>query len=302
MSGDHIESDISDNDNHTALLTTPPRQDRRLIGVVSTSAVRVLAALAGAEFRRYVTYRQATAAGAFTNTVFGFLRCYVLLSVAVTTGQVAGYSPAQLVTYVWVGQGLLAVVNYWGGQELPERVRTGQVVSDLLRPVDLMAGFLAADTGRAGHAMLTRFVVPIAVGLLAFDFALPTHAVTYPLFAVSVVLAVLVCSACRYLVSLTAFWLLDIRGAQMVWVVVSGVGSGLYFPLAVLPDWLVTVLWVGTPLPSLLQAPLDVLIERGGTGHGLVIIAGQVVWLAVMVGLGRVVQRRALRRLVVQGG
>jgi ABC-2 type transport system permease protein len=176
------------------------------------------------------------------------------------------------------------------------------VVSDLLRPVDLMAGYLAADTGRAGHAMLTRFVVPIVVGLLAFDFAWPSHAVTYPLFAVSVVLAVLVCSACRYLVALTAFWLLDIRGAQMAWVVVSGVGSGLYFPLAVLPDWLVTVLWVGTPLPSLLQAPLDVLIERGGTGHGLVLVAGQAVWLAVMVGLGRVVQRRALGRLVVQGG
>jgi ABC-type uncharacterized transport system permease subunit len=33
-----------------------------------------------------------------------------------------------------------------------------------------------------------------------------------------------------------------------------------------------------------------------------VIIAGQVVWLAMMVGLGRVVQLRALRRLVVQGG
>jgi ABC-type uncharacterized transport system permease subunit len=33
-----------------------------------------------------------------------------------------------------------------------------------------------------------------------------------------------------------------------------------------------------------------------------VVIAGQAVWLAVMVGLGRVVQRRALVRLVVQGG
>jgi ABC-2 type transport system permease protein len=262
----------------------------------------VLVALAGAEFRRYVTYRQATAAGAFTNTVFGFMRCYILLSVAAVTGQMAGYSAGQLVTFVWVGQGLLAVVNHWGQQELPERVRSGQVVSDLLRPVDLMAGFLAADTGRAGHAMLTRFVVPVAVGLFAFDFYLPAHAGTYPLFALSTVLAVLVCSACRYLVALTSFWLLDVRGTQMVWVVAAGVGSGLYFPLPVLPDWAVVLLWVGTPFPALLQAPLDVLVERGGTGHGLVLVAGQVAWLVVAVGVARVVQRRALRRLVVQGG
>lgn len=267
-----------------------------------TSAVRVLAALAGAEFRRYMTYRQATVAGAFTNTVFGFMRCYILLSVADVTGQVAGYAPGQLVTFVWVGQGLLAVVNYWGQQELPERVRSGQVVSDLLRPVDLMAGFLAADTGRAGHAMLTRFVVPVVVGLLAFDFYLPANPWTYPLFAVSVLFAVVVCAACRYLVSLTSFWLLDARGAQMVWVVAAGFGSGLYFPVPVLPDWLATLLWVGTPFPALMQAPLDVLVERGGTGHGLVLVAGQAAWLAVVVGVGRVVQRRALRRLVVQGG
>ena len=268
----------------------------------STSTVRVLAALAGAEFRRYVTYRQATFAGAFTNTVFGFVRCYTLLSVAAVTGRMAGYDPAQLVTFVWVGQGLLAVVNYWGQQELPERVRTGQVVADLLRPVDLMAAFVAADVGRAGHAMLTRFVVPVAVGLLAFDFYLPAHAWTYPLFAVSVLLAVLVCSACRYLVSLTAFWLLDARGAAAAWMVASGAASGLYFPITVLPDWLVVALWVGTPFPSLMQAPLDVLVERGGTGHGLLLVAGQAAWVLALVALGRVVQARAVRRLVVQGG
>ena len=126
---------------------------------------------------------------------------------------------------------------------------------------------------------------------------------TYVLFAVSVLLAVLVCSACRYLVALTAFWLLDMRGVQMVWVVASGAGSGLYFPLPVLPDWLVTVLWVGTPFPALLQAPLDVLVERGGTGHGLLLVAGQAgVAAGAWSGSARLVQRRALRRLVIQGG
>jgi ABC-2 type transport system permease protein len=267
-----------------------------------TSTVRVLAALAGAEFRRYATYRQATFAGAFTNTVFGFVRCYTLLSVAAVTGTMAGYDPAQLVTFVWVGQGLLAVVNYWGQQELPERVRSGQVVSDLLRPVDLMAAFLAGDVGRAGHAMLTRFVVPVVVGVVFFDFYLPAHAGTYGLFAVSVLLAVLVCAVCRYLVALTSFWLLDVRGVQMVWVTASGVGSGLYFPITVLPDWVVVAVWVGTPFPALLQAPLDVLVERGGAGHGLLLVAGQAAWLLVLAGIARVVQRRALRRLVVQGG
>ena len=51
----------------------------------------------------------------------------------------------------------------------------------------------------------------------------------------------------------------------------SSTGSESKLTIAPLPDWLVTILWAGTPFPALLQAPLDVLVERGGTGHGLVL-------------------------------
>ncbi|GAB3464331.1 ABC transporter permease [Actinophytocola sediminis] len=268
-------------------------------GANTSGIVATLVAVAGAGFRRHSTYRQATLAGAFTNTMFGFMRCYILLSVAGATGDVGGYDQARLATFVWVGQGLLAVVNFWSTPELAERVRTGDVVADLLRPVDLMTMFLAGDLGRAGYAMLTRFVVPVAVGLLTFDLFLPANPVTYGLFAVSVLLAVLISATCLYLVALTAFWLLDVRGVNTLWGLLAGAASGLYFPLPLLPDWLVTLLWVGTPFPSLLQAPLDVLVARGS---GVALVAGQVAWLVVVVAVARTVQRRALRRLVVQGG
>jgi ABC-type uncharacterized transport system permease subunit len=87
--------------------------------------------LARSGFRRYATYRQATVAGAVTNTVFGLLRCYVLLAVAAGAGGLAaGYDSAQLATYVWVGQGLLAVVMLWGWSDLADRIRTGAVATD----------------------------------------------------------------------------------------------------------------------------------------------------------------------------
>ncbi|CRK55814.1 putative integral membrane protein [Alloactinosynnema sp. L-07] len=258
-------------------------------------------ALMVAGFRRYATYRQATIAGIFTNSVFGFLRCYVLLAVA-AGGTVAGYSGPQLATYVWLGQGMLAVVNSWTMLDLAERVRSGDIVADLLRPIDPLWTYLWTDLGRAGFSLLTRFSVPLLVGALAFGLYLPTHAATYLLTAVSIVLAVVVGFACRYLVGLTSFWLLDIRGVSMFWVFASGAGSGLYFPLAILPEWLTTVLWTATPFPSLLQAPLDVAVERGGLWHAAAVIGGQAAWAAVLLVACRVVQTRAVAKLVVQGG
>ncbi|MGK5684699.1 ABC transporter permease [Actinoplanes sp. URMC 104] len=267
------------------------------------SSVATFGALAWSGFRRYATYRTAMAAGSFTNVVFGFLRCYVLLAVAAgAAGRAGGYDARQLATFVWVGQGLLYVVGIWGWTDLADRIRTGDIAADLLRPVPPVTAYLAADLGRCGYGMLTRFGPPVLVGALFFPLATPVRWQTVPLFAVSVLLAVIGSFGCRYLVNATAYWLGDARGPLMFWTLGSGMLAGLYFPLRLLPDWLTVTIWVTTPLPGLLQTPLDVLVERDPPGRQAGLVALQAVWAVIMVALAQRVQRRAERRLVVQGG
>src|SRR5262249_25083160 len=142
--------------------------------------LRMVYALATAGFRRYATYRQATAASTFTNCVFGFLRCYVLLAATTATGQAAGYDPRQLALYCWASQGLIGVVMIWGWTDLGDRIRTGEVIADLLRPVHPIASYLAIDLGRAAYACLIRLLVPVAVGAVFFDLYAPRRLGTYP--------------------------------------------------------------------------------------------------------------------------
>jgi ABC-2 type transport system permease protein len=176
------------------------------------------------------------------------------------------------------------------------------VVADLLRPLHPVAAYLAADLGRAAHASLTRFVVPVAVGSIFFDLYAPRRLATYPLFALSTLLGVVVCFACRYLVNATAFWLLDVRGASLVWMFCTSVLAGLAFPLHFLPAPLVTTIWLTTPFPSILQAPLDVLVERASTAQLSGLVAVQAAWAVTLLFFCWYVQRRAERKLVIQGG
>jgi ABC-2 type transport system permease protein len=260
----------------------------------------VYGALAAAGFRRYATYRQATVAGAVTNAIFGFLRCYALLAAAAGAGGIAaGYDAPRLATFVWVSQGMLATVNLWGPWELADRIRTGEVVADLLRPVNPVWQEFSLDLGRAGYAVLVRFTAQVVVGALAFDLYAPRRFATYPLFALSLLLAVVVCFGCRYLVYASAYWLLDIRGPHLLWLLMSSVPSGLFFPLWFLPAAVTTTLLYATPFPSLFQVPLDILNERTGSA-GLVFV--QLGWALVVLALALVVQRRGARKLVVQGG
>ncbi|MFR9779920.1 ABC transporter permease [Micromonospora sp. MS34] len=263
---------------------------------------RTFGAIAASGFRRYATYRQAAVAGVVTNTVFGLLRYYVFLAAADASGRVAGYDRAQLATFVWVGQGLLAVLAIWGWTELADRIRTGEIAADLLRPIHPVTSYLATDLGRAGFAALARLVPPMLIGLLFFDVYLPRRPATLPLFVLSVLLALIVCFGCRYLVNATAYWLQDVRGPMILWTLSSNVLAGLYFPLAFLPGGLEAVLRYGTPFPSLLQIPLDVLVEREPTPVQLGLVGVQAGWAVAVLALCRLVQRRAERRLVVQGG
>ncbi|KAA2264603.1 ABC transporter permease [Solihabitans fulvus] len=256
-------------------------------------------ALAG--FRRYSTYRQATAAGLTTNVVFGLMRVAVLfaaLDAAPNHATISGLARASTATYVWLGQGMIAFVLLWGGNELAERIRSGDVVVDLYRPWDLQAAQLAADLGRAGHAALTRLLPPLVFGALFFPFRWPERATTWPLFAVAAVLALLVSFAIRFLLSILTFWLLDNRGVLSMYGVTSALLSGLTLPLAFFPDWASTALSY-TPFPALMQSPIDVFLERGDVAN---LVARQAFWVVLLIVAGRVVLRRAARRVVVQGG
>jgi ABC-2 type transport system permease protein len=254
--------------------------------------------LVRAGFDRHASYGAASLAGMFTNVVFGMLRVGVLLAVLGGSGTVAGYDTATTVTYVWLGQGLLAVVSLWTDGELAERVRTGDIALDLARPWNLQAALAATDLGRAAHAMLVRFVPPVVLGALLFPFRWPHSPLTWLAFAASVLLAVLVCGQIKFLLELTAFWLLDSRGVRALWAATSGVLCGLVVPLAYFPDWARRAL-ADTPCPSVLQTPIDVFTERGNPAA---LLGVQLFWAVLLAAAGRAVLARATRRLVVQGG
>ncbi len=250
---------------------------------------------------RYAAYPGATWAGIFTNTFFGFLLAYVLLAVYDVRDTVGSYDERDAVTYIWLAQGLLMTLYIWGWYEVAVRVQSGDIATDLHRPVDLQAYWLAQDLGRAAYHALFRGVPPFLIGAIVFDVRLPDDVIAWPAFAVSLVLAVVTSFAFRFLFNLAAFWLLDYRGAAVLAMVASTFFSGQIMPLAFFPDWLETVAWA-LPFAAMVQAPIEVFLghARGLELAGL--LALQAFWAAALLLLGRAVLGAGMRKLVVQGG
>ncbi|MEU3616020.1 ABC-2 family transporter protein [Streptomyces sp. NPDC006872] len=264
-------------------------------------SARLYAAVAAGGFRRYATYRVATAAGVFTNTVFGLILVYTYLALWDERPHLGGYDQAQAVTYVWLGQALYATLAIQGGgfeADLMARIRTGEIAIDLYRPADLQVWWLASDVGRALFQLLGRGVIPFVFGALFFPTALPDDPVTWLAFLVAVALAMLVSYGIRFLVALSGFWLLDGTGALQVLMVTGMFCSGMALPLNAFPQPYGDIV-ASLPWAALLQMPADVLM---GEVDPLPAFAFQAVWAVVLLAAGRVLQGAATRRVVVQGG
>jgi len=251
-------------------------------------------------WRRYAAYPWATAAGVFTNTIFGFIQAYVLLAVFHNRAHVGNYDASDTVTYVWLAQALIMTVYAFGWTELALRIRDGSIATDLSRPLDPQRYWLAFDLGRAPYHLIFRGLLPFAVGAIVFQLHYPSL-LDLVAFFVSVILAVVVSLGFRFLYNSAAFWLVDIRGVVTLALTVSLFFSGMVLPLTFFPVWLRAIAHA-LPFAAIMQTPIDVWLGKHHGASLVGILALQAAWALVLLALGRVTLRFGAKKLVIQGG
>ncbi|HZU71146.1 MAG TPA: ABC-2 family transporter protein [Acidimicrobiales bacterium] len=251
-------------------------------------------------FRRFATYRAATVAGVSTNTVFGFVRAYILIALYHLRPHLGGLDLRQVVTYTFVTQGYLMPMALFGWTEIEERVRTGDIIGDLYRPVDFQGYWLALDVGRAAYQFLARGVPPVLVAALFFSLRLPTPG-EWALVVVSSALGLAVSFGLRYLVNLTSFWLLDARGLSQMLVICEMFLGGIMIPITVFPHGLEAASRV-LPFASVAYLPVEFFLGRHTGSDALATLGIQALWAVVLLGAGRIALGAVMRKLVVQGG
>jgi len=251
-------------------------------------------------WRRYAAYPWATAAGVFTNTIFGFLQAYILLAIYRHRADVGGFDARDVVTYVWLAQAMIMPVYIFGWQELALRIRDGSIAGDLARPLDPQRYWLAFDLGRAPYHLLFRGILPFVFGALVFELHYPSPLDAFA-FLLSLTLAVVVSFGIRFLYNASAFWLLDHRGVMTLTVTIVTFFSGMVVPVRFFPHWL-RELSYGLPFAGVIQTPIDVWLGKRAGLELAGFLGLQLLWALLLLGCGRLALALGTRRLVVQGG
>ncbi len=252
-----------------------------------------------------ITGRQVVAFRA--NIVFsliGFaLQLYVTRSVweAVYAGrtEIDGVSAGTLLVYLTIASLGNWFLPQMAAYTIQERVLSGDVALDLVRPFGFLKQVMAQDIGTAlSFAPFLVIFVPTAmlVGSLA-----PPSLGNVLLYLVSFGLAFVVNSLIAMHLGLLAFWIQQVNGIRAMVGITTGFLSGALAPLWLMPD---AVRFVFRLLPFQALAFLPASIYSGQT-TGLAAIeplAVQVAWIGILLVTVNRIWSRAQDRIVIHGG
>lgn len=252
-------------------------------------------------FRRYSTYRTATAAGAFTNTVWGFIKAYIFMALWHARGEIGGYDVVDAITFAFLCQAFAAPLSMFSlSIDMPERIRNGDIIIDLQRPIDFQGWWLAADIGRASFQLIWR-AFPLIIGAIFFTIRVPDTTWLWVAFAVSVYLGIVVSFAIRYIVALSVWWIMDSRGVNALSGLLMMFFSGMVVPLVLLPGWF-GILAKALPWSAMVQVPADIFLGRYPANGVLGELGFQALWALLILALGRALTVRIRHAVVIQGG
>jgi ABC-2 type transport system permease protein len=265
-------------------------------------------AILSARFRTMLQYRVAALAGLWTQVFFGLVLIMVYEAFYASTVRPQPLTFPQVVSYVWLGQALLALLPWNVDAEVRAMVRSGAVAYELCRPVDLYnLWFTRAIAWRTAPTvlravpmvMLAMFVLPL-VGLDEWRLQppAPAHGMA---FAIAIACTLLLSCALTAILNITLMWTISADGGVVMLTALVTLFSGMIIPLPLFPDWAQPLL-MALPFAGLVDLPYRVYLGNiDGSGLPAVLLH-QLLWTAALVLFGRWLLSRGMRRIVVQGG
>ncbi|MHC0039478.1 ABC transporter permease [Pseudoneobacillus sp. C159] len=250
-------------------------------------------------------YRAAAWAGVATQFFWGFM--YIMISEAFYeyTTITPPISLKELVTYIWLQQSFLAFIMLWfRDNELFSLITTGNIAYELCRPCDIY-GFWYAKllAQRLSSALLRSFPILIVAYFLPepYRMTFPPDLLTGLLFIVTLSLGLFLLVSISMFIYISVFITMSPVGSTLMIGVLGEFFAGLIIPIPLMPNWLQDIAYM---LPFRLTADFPFRVYSGHIlkAEALSGILAQLIWLAVLIILGRWSMNQALKRVVVQGG
>ena len=166
-----------------------------------------------------------------SNLVWVIIPYFLWREVFTSNPQVGSFDWDRMRTYILVAYGVNTLLTFRVEIRIIHTIRTGDVATELMRPIHYIGAQLAEASGAAIMDGLLTLPVVVVLGAFVFHILPPASPLILLIFVVSVLLGFLVKFMISYITSLFCFWTLNSLGLIWARLAVSSILSGALIPL-----------------------------------------------------------------------
>lgn len=252
-------------------------------------------------FSALLQYRSAAVAGMSTQLFWGLIRMMIFGAFYALNVKTQPLTREQMVTYVWLGQALLGLLPWNIDAELKEKIRSGGVVYDLLRPLDLYSlWYCRAIAARTAPTLLRSIPLFLIAGAF-FGLKAPSSLSAAAAWAGLTLLALLLNCAFMNIVTISMLWTISGEGINRLAPPVVYALSGMMIPLQFFPERMQPLLRI-LPFRDMVDVPFRIYIGTIPANSATPYALQSLGWTVVLIVIGRLMLMKGVRNLVAQGG
>lgn len=179
--------------------------------------------------------------------------------------------------------------------------QTGQIVLDLLRPMDFQLYYFFGTSGNYVMSFVTTFLPTFLIIYFVTHGAIPLGW-NLLVFGCSMVMSVIINFCVDFFVGVICFYTQSIWGINVMKQVIVALLSGAAIPLAFFPGPLRTFVHF-LPFQAIYNTPLQILTDETLVGSAyLDMLGSQMFWMVVMIILSRYFWKISQKMITVNGG
>jgi len=256
-------------------------------------------------FSTGLQYRAAAVGGMATQFAWGFMLILQFAAFYRTNPDAFPMTPSQIASYIWMQQALLALFMTWFVEyDIISSVTSGSIAYELARPVNIYnRWYCQAVANRIVKATL-RCLPILAVAFLLpepYKMTLPGDVYQFVLFLFSTILGLGVVVAFSMFIYISIFYTLSSIGVRLVASVLADFFAGAIIPLPFFPEKIRQVVEL-LPFAAMQNMPLRIYSGNIVGVDALWGLGLQVFWLVTLIALGKLAMKKALTKVIVQGG
>lgn len=225
---------------------------------------------------------------------------FIWLAIYKNGNQIAGMSFEQMTTYYILVVSLDPIVSWGINEMIGNSIREGEITKELLTPISFFNYYFGIRLGEFVESAIVGSLTFIICALL-FGVLLPSNIINLLFFIVIIFLSIVSVYFFEIILAMSAFYTDSIWGVEILKRSIINIFSGMVAPLSLFPEFLRKIADV-LPFKDYIYTPINIYFGNLSNAEILQVIIKQCIWIVIFYIIAKIVFKKAIKKVTINGG